>query len=138
MLPYRDSRFVRLTLILCFLAVLAYAFFEAQGVLAGPTIHVPEETITVHEALTSIQGRAERISELRLNGKIISVTENGEFNEPYLLAEGTNRLILEAKDARGRTARTTLDVVYLPPPGTPSPTVSLPVSTTTATTSPTR
>ena len=116
MLPYRDSRFVRIILVLFFLLLLGYALYEAQGILYGPVIDVPSQAITVSDPYTIIKGRAQRITELRLNGKTIPVTENGDFEEPYLLAEGSNRLFLDARDARGRTARKVLDIVYIPPP----------------------
>ena len=134
MLPYRDSKFIRIVLILFFVLAILYAIYEAQGILYGPVISVPQDTITLTEAFTLIRGRAERISELRLNGKPISVTENGEFEEPFLLAAGTNHLVLEARDARGRTAMKTLDILYTPPPTKAQPQVNVaPPSTTTAT-----
>jgi hypothetical protein len=117
MRPYRDSRIVRITLFVFFALLLMYAAYEARGMLYGPVIVVPEQTFTVHDAHTLITGRAERIVELRLNGKTISVTESGEFQEPYLLAEGSNHLILEARDARGRTTRKTLDIMLIPQEG---------------------
>jgi|SRR3989344_34047 len=132
MLPYRDSRFIRIVLVLFFMLAIAYAIYEAQGLLYGPVISVPQEVVTSTEAFTLIRGRAERISELRLNGKPISVTEDGEFEEPYLLAAGTNHLILEARDARGRTTIQTLDILYTPKEVTPTPRV--PASSTVATT----
>lgn len=117
----RDSKPVRIALY-CFFALLAcYALYEAWGMLYGPRIHIPEETIVVTEAYTLISGNAERITELRLNGARIPVTEAGEFSESYLLAPGTNYLILEARDARGRRTERTLTIVYNPPPGAPSP-----------------
>ncbi len=114
MLPYRDSRFIRITLIIFFVAIIAYALYEAQGFLFGPVISVPNGTVTINESFTTIRGRAERIAELRMNGKPISVTENGEFEEPFLAAPGSNRIILEARDARGRTTRKTIDIMYIP------------------------
>ena len=114
MLPYRDSRFVRITLFLFFAILIVYALYEVQGILYGPEINVPAEALTVSQPSTVVRGRAARITELRLNGKTIPVTENGEFEEPYLLAEGSNRLILEARDARGRTARKMINIVYVP------------------------
>ena len=114
MLPYRDSRIIRITLILFFLLLLCYAIYEAQGIFFGPIIDVPVDAITVTDPYTVIKGRAERIAELRLNGKTIPVSEKGEFEEPYLLAEGSNHLILDARDARGRTARKTIDIIYAP------------------------
>ena len=71
----------------------------------------------VRNDLTSAGRGAERITELRLNGKAIPVTEKGEFEEQYILAAGSNRLLLEAKDARGRTTRKTLEIVYTRKPG---------------------
>lgn len=116
MLPSRDSRVIRLILVAFFLVLIGYALYEARGVLYGPQIEIPSETIVVNEQATLIRGRAERITELRLNGKQIPVTESGEFEEPFLLAKGSNHLILEARDARGRTARETLVIIYNPSP----------------------
>ena len=113
MLPYRDSRIIRIVLALFFVILFAYATYEAQGLFFGPMISVPNEALTVDTPYTVIKGRAERITELRLNGKAIPITENGEFEEPYLLAEGSNHLILEARDARGRTTKKTLDITYI-------------------------
>lgn len=112
----RDSRFVRLILVIFFTLALLYAVYEARGMLYGPAIRLSQEQPVAHEAFTSIKGRAERITELRLNGKTIQVTENGDFNEPFLLAPGVNRVILEANDARGREAKKTVDIVYIPEP----------------------
>lgn len=112
----RESRVARIVLSLFFLALIGYAVYEARGVLLGPMIDVPDEALTVAEPFIHIRGRAERITELRLNGKQIPVTENGEFDEPFLLAEGSNHLILEAKDARGRTTNEKLVVIYRPAP----------------------
>ncbi|MFZ2555678.1 MAG: hypothetical protein WAZ27_01960 [Minisyncoccia bacterium] len=112
----RDSRFVRLILISFFLLAILYAGYEARGALYGPSIEVSEEPVS--EQFTSIRGRALRMTELRLNGQTINVTEDGDFDEIFLLAPGSNRVILEARDARGRTAVRTLDIVYAPHPET--------------------
>lgn len=138
MRPSRDSRFIRLLLTLFFLLAGGYALYEAQGLVYGPSIELEHVATSSDTAFTSIRGHAERISELRLNGNTISVTEDGEFDEPYLLADGSNRIILEARDARGRTTSATLDIVYHAPEGsssltapraTSSPATSTPSST---------
>ena len=117
----RDSRLVRTALTLFFLLVIGYGVYEARGILYGPRIHV-EAPALVTDPFFHVQGRAERIVELRLNGAIISVTESGEFDEPLLLAEGSNRIALEARDARGRLTSETLDIVYRPLPSEASTT----------------
>ena len=134
---YRDSRFVRLVLFLFFALALAYGAYEAQGLFYGPAITLSGETMTSHEAFITIHGTVERISELRLNGTTISVTESGEFDAPYLLAPGSNRLIFEARDARNRTTSEVIDIVYLAPPetGTVLASPPTPASTTTASSS---
>ena len=68
MMQSRDSRIVTISLIIFFIILLGYALYEAQAMLWGPRITVPSETIIVHEPFASIQGKAENIAELRLNG----------------------------------------------------------------------
>ncbi len=114
-----DSRFARLVLSLFFILALLYAGYEARGVLYGPSIEVSESTSPVYQQSTAIRGRALRMTELRLNGQSINVTEDGYFDEIFLLAPGSNRLVLEARDARGRTDTEMLDIVYIPEPGSP-------------------
>lgn len=113
-MPSRESRLNRFLLGAFFLVVIGYGLIKAESVFFGPVIHVPEEALVVHDSYILITGRAERISELRLNGTPIPVTEAGEFEEPYLLAEGSNRIILEARDGRERTAMEALTIVYEP------------------------
>lgn len=113
-MPSRDSKLGRISLVIFFVLLILYALYEAWGMLFGPAIEIPSESVTVYEQYTLITGHAERITELRLNGKPIPVTESGEFEEPYILAEGTNYLVLEARDARGREARETLTILYVP------------------------
>lgn len=110
----RDSSLIRISLYIFFALLICYALYEAWGMLYGPSIEVPSTTITMTEAYTLVSGHTERITELRLNGKPIPVTENGDFEEPYLLAAGSNYLILEARDARGRTTQKTITILYIP------------------------
>src|SRR5882672_7866899 len=102
MLPYRDSKFTLIALIVFFLIAAGYAFFEARGQLFGPTISVPNEVSEMHDPYVLIQGTADRISSLSMNGKAITVSEDGAFSQPYLLAPGDNRIVLDAKDQYGR------------------------------------
>ena len=119
MLPYRDSKITKVALLIFFLLVLAYGYFEAQGFLFGPSISIPSGVTEVHQPYISIKGNAQRISSLAMNGKQIAVTEDGSFNEPYLLAPGDNRIVLDATDKYGRTRRQVIEVVYTPGTTTP-------------------
>lgn len=112
MLPYRDSRITKIALLIFFLAVLGYAYFEARGFLSGPAIRVPDGVVESSERFITVKGTAERIAELKMNGKAIAVTEEGAFEEPYLLMPGLNRIILDARDKYGRSEQQVVQIMY--------------------------
>jgi len=114
MLPYRDSRLIRIGLAIFFLIVLGYAYYEGRALLYGPTIDVAPRVMEVSEPLITISGQAQRISSLSLNGMEISVTEEGGFSEKYVLTPGYNRLILNARDKYGKTAERVVEIMYNP------------------------
>ena len=119
MLPYRDSRITRVAIILFFLLIVGYAYFEARGVLYGPNIQVVSGQTVVTDPYIAIQGKAERIAELSMNGRPISVTEDGAYNEPYLLSPGLNRIMLDATDRYGGKTQQIVEIVYTPDPNAP-------------------
>lgn len=130
MLPYRDSRITRVAIGIFFLIVAGYAYFELRGILFGPAISVSSAMSQVHEPFVSITGSASRISSLSMNGKAVTVTEAGVFNEPYLLAPGLNRIVLDAKDKYGRGRSKVIQIIYTPLSGATSTPTS--AATTTA------
>src|SRR3990167_10561913 len=115
MLPYRDSRLIRIGLAIFFLIVLGYAYYEGRALLYGPTIDVAPRVMEVSGPLIVISGQAQRISSLSLNGMEISVTEEGGFSEKYVLTPGYNRLILNARDKYGKTTERVVEIVYKSP-----------------------
>lgn len=117
MLPYRDSRLTTIVLVVFFVLLAAYAYYEARGILFGPTIDVTSAVTESTEQFVLIEGTAERIASLKMNGKEISVTETGAFSEPYLLAPGLNRLIFDATDKYGRSRQAIVEILYTPPVG---------------------
>lgn len=134
MLPYHDSRITKIVLIVFFVLLVGYAYFEARGFLLGPSIRVGSDTTVVHDPLIRIKGTADRIASLSMNGKDIFVTEQGDFDQPYLLSEGVNRIILDAKDTYGRMTRQVVQVVYQPPTASASDATA--TTTTSASTTP--
>ena len=114
MLPYRDSLTTRAALGLFFVIVVFYAYYEARGALYGPSITVPQGPTIVHDSFIKISGKAERIATLHMNGKAIPVTEEGVFEEPYVLAEGYNRISLQAEYKYGRSREQFIEIVYDP------------------------
>lgn len=115
MLPYRDSRLIRFGLLAFFLIVLGYAFFEGRALLKGPSIEVSPRVMEVSDSFITISGKAERITSLSLNGKEIAVTEEGAFEEGYVLVPGYNRLVLKAQDRYGKATERVVEIIYKPP-----------------------
>ena len=132
MLPYRDSRLVTIAIVVFFILVCIYAYFEARGLLFGPHISVSSAPTEVHDPFILIKGKADRISGLTMQGAQVQVTEDGSFSEPYLLSPGINRIVLEATDTYGRHSQQSLEILYTPASSTPASTET---SSTTATTS---
>ncbi len=132
---FREHRLAKIALVIFFLLLIGYAYYEARAMLYGPQIQVPLETIVVNEPYTEIRGQASYISELRLNGGTVHVTEDGKFAEEMLLAPGENRLVFDAKDKFGRETQEVVTVYYKPtndpsPPPIPTTATSTDGSTT--------
>lgn len=128
MLPYRDSRLIRFGLIVFFLIVVGYAIYEGRALLSGPTIDVAPRVMEVSDSFITVSGTAERITSLSMNGKEIPVTEDGGFEEGYVLVAGYNRIILKAEDRYGKTAERIVEIIYKPPAATSTPQVAEPAT----------
>ncbi len=115
MLPYRDSRLTKAAVGIFFLIVIVYAYFEARGLLFGPSISIPGgESESTSSQYILIQGQVAHIASLSVDGEPIQVTESGAFKEPYVLSPGANRIVFDAKDKYGHTTEKVLEVVYIP------------------------
>ncbi|OGG79369.1 hypothetical protein A3A39_02010 [Candidatus Kaiserbacteria bacterium RIFCSPLOWO2_01_FULL_54_13] len=115
MLPYRDSRLIRILLVAFFVVVAAYAYYEGRGLLFGPVIEIENRVMEVSDPFVTIVGSTRRIATLSMNGKLIPVTEDGAFSEPYVLAPGYNRIVLSARDRYGKTAERSIEIIFTPP-----------------------
>ena len=100
---------------LVFFLVIGYSGLKLKDILTGPVIVVnsPSDGQTIQKNFVNIQGKAERISQLYLNGKKIFTDEQGNFNEPYLLASGYNLLEIVADDQFGRQITKKLQLTTL-------------------------
>jgi hypothetical protein len=115
MLPYRESRLTKVIIGIFFLIVIIYAYFEARGLLFGPTIDISsDEHAVVDMPYILIQGQATHIASLLVDGEPIQVTQDGMFKEPYVLAPGANRIVFDAKDKYGHTTEKVVEIVYRP------------------------
>ncbi len=110
----RESRLTKAALIIFFLLLMGYAFFEAQGIIFGPKINIVAQSTIMRDPYIVIRGTAQHIASLSMNGKAISVTEQGAFEQPYVLAPGDNRIMFDAKDKYGRASHREVQIIYQP------------------------
>lgn len=111
---YHDSKISIAALGFFFILVLSYAGFEARGVVSGPKVTITSQAAAVHDPLVTICGRADRISSLTMNGSAVPVTQEGGFNQQYLLSPGENTITFEGKDVYGRTTDQQISYTYQP------------------------
>ena len=129
MLPYRDSWITKALLAVFFIVLVGYGYYEARGLLFGPSIDISAgRAMIVYQPYIELKGTASRISQLSMNGQQIPVTEDGSFDQPYVLSPGYNRIIFDAKDQYGKTAQRVIEVVY---EASSTPTIAAPTAATT-------
>ena len=94
--------------------ILGYSTLKIKNLAEGPqiTIYSPTDGTSTRTDFVSVKGKAERISQIYLNGKKIFTDEAGNFDEPYLLASGYNMLEVRAEDQFGRQVVKKLQLVF--------------------------
>lgn len=93
-----------------------YSYLKVKTYIVGPVISVeyPHNGQTLRKSFLQIEGRAQNVSFIYLNGRQIFVDSSGFFSERLLLYEGYNIITVEAKDRFGRVKTEKLELVYKP------------------------
>jgi hypothetical protein len=96
------------------LVVVGYALFTTSDLIKGPSITVSEPVngSTFSSPNIRIKGVVKRIQEITLNGRAITIDDQGNFSEAVLLAPGYNAFLITAKDKFGRSEDVRLQLVY--------------------------
>lgn len=100
--------------ILVVVVILTYSGFKFKDLISGPDIvlYSPSDGSSLNNELINIKGRADRITQIYLNGRKIFTDQDGNFEEPLLLSSGYNAFELKAEDKFGREIVRKLQVVY--------------------------
>ena len=98
---------VRIMSVILFIVLIgSYATWRSLNYFRGPKIIISSpanwSTITDHSAI--ISGQAQRISDIRLNGRSISIDEKGNFSETVIIFPGMNYETVSVNDQFGRSA----------------------------------
>lgn len=100
---------------LCVCFVVGYTLFQARFLIVGPRVAFENEATSVQtERVVTLQGVAENIVKLTLNGRQIYTDKSGYFTEALVLENGYTIATLKAHDRYGRTETYTKQFVYTP------------------------
>ena len=96
------------------LIVISYAIFASHDFIVGPYLVVSEPVngSTFSEPKINIIGVTKRIQDISLNGRSITIDEEGNFKETTILAPGYNIFTLIAKDKFERQEEYRLELIY--------------------------
>ena len=78
--------------------ILGYIWFQVKSFAAPPHLDVnnPAEQIIVSEKKILISGKTDPVAELRINGRVAGIQENGNFSQNVELIEGINTIEIKA------------------------------------------
>ncbi|MCE9585358.1 hypothetical protein K8Q94_01930 [Candidatus Nomurabacteria bacterium] len=102
----RDAKkiFSIASLSVLFLTILVYAFFSSRSLIFG--VKIKNVNITdgakVEKNILEIKGNAKNAINITLNGREISINQQGDFDETIILLSGYNVIDIKAKDKFGK------------------------------------
>ncbi|OGI65293.1 hypothetical protein A2642_01485 [Candidatus Nomurabacteria bacterium RIFCSPHIGHO2_01_FULL_39_10] len=97
-----------------FLFIVFYAFFRSEDLLLGvkiKNINIVDGAI-VKNSIIAVTGNAKNAINLTLNGREITINENGDFNETIALLAGYNIINITAKDKFGYVDEKNYKLMY--------------------------
>jgi hypothetical protein len=102
------------SLAIFFLIIIIYAIFGARSIISG--VKIKNVNITDGETfknpITIIKGTAKNAIDLRLDGREISIDQDGNFNETIALLPGYNIINIKARDKFGYSDEKNYQVIY--------------------------
>ncbi len=100
--------------ILLFLLIAVYAFFRSRELIFGVQIKDVNITdgATYTESIVHVTGRAKNALKLTLDGREISIDQEGNFDETIALLSGYNIIAIEALDKFGHVDIKNYQLMY--------------------------
>ncbi len=115
-MPFTRTTFIRIAKItasaVLILVIVAYALWRSLAYARGPhiTILEPLDGASISAPTAFIRGSVERSNNVTLNGKAISIDEQGNFTETLIVFPGVNIITFEASDQFGRSVETRIQL----------------------------
>ena len=116
LMPFTRTTFLRIIKassgVLVVLLIAAYALWRSLNYARGPQILITEPLngASISTPTVMLRGQVERANTITLNGKVVLIDEQGNFNETIIIFPGTNILTFEARDQFERSVQTQLRI----------------------------
>lgn len=103
-----------LVVVLFALAFSAYLVYQYHSLLGNPGIEIysPEDKKQTVENQLQVKGRTDPDNSVSINGNLVRLNNQGEFNYRLRLTSGENEIVIEATSRLGKKTRETR-TVYL-------------------------
>ncbi|KKS05027.1 MAG: hypothetical protein UU82_C0002G0036 [Candidatus Nomurabacteria bacterium GW2011_GWC2_41_8] len=102
-------------LCLFFILIVIYAFYRSEDLIFGVRIKNVNlaDGATVAENIMKVTGNAKNAINLTLNGREISIDQQGDFNETIALLPGYNIINIKAQDKFGYIDEKNYKLMYV-------------------------
>jgi cytoskeletal protein RodZ len=84
---------------------LIYLGFYVNQIIAAPDLEIdqPANNLVIADNIATISGKTESNTEVKINGAIVMVKDDGSFTSTINLKKGTNIIIIDAKKKYSKT-----------------------------------
>ena len=96
-----------------FIFIIIYSLFRMKTISTGVDLVVQniENGGIYTEGVLEIKGNAKRAKVLEINGREISINQNGDFTDFLVLSPGYNIITVSAEDKFGKITKETFEVM---------------------------
>lgn len=105
--PFLKFRVATVSIVLLLIVVVGYGFFRSYDLIHGITLTVsgiPEDGIA-HDPYLPLSGKAKNAVLLSLDGRPITVSKAGDWQDAIILSKGYNVISILARDKFGKETK---------------------------------
>ena len=126
-------KFIGLSVLFCFMV--GYGVWIGRDLIFGISLNISgiQNNETVATSTLDLTGMAYHATEITVNGRTVSVEENGAWHDTIALLNGYNIIKVSAKDKFGRTISKVFTINYAEPPSKMTPAEVTPTTPATST-----
>lgn len=109
------------------LLIISYGLWNGRNLILGPRIHInsPKNNESFDKNIVTIEGKAQNVAFLSLNGNQIYIDKDNNFSEKILLVPGYSTLEIRGRDKFGKEKVEVLKLYNTAKPPSPTDNVAV-------------